>query len=83
MKLSFASCVTRKTRSLGALVNIYIYLPFVSYQKETKRKSVTTGLYEDPDRLVVVKKRGCDWGAGGRPRRRDIATSLALRVRPR
>ena len=48
MKLSFASCVTRKTRSLGALVNIYIYLPFVSYQKETKKKSVTAGLYEDP-----------------------------------
>ena len=62
---------------------MYIYLPFVSYQKETKKKSVTAGLYEDPDRLVVVKKQGCDWGACGRPRRRDLATSLALRVRPR
>ena len=40
---------------------------------------MTAGLYEDPDRLVVVKKRGCDWGACGRPRRRDLATSLALR----
>ena len=36
-------------------------------------------------------KQGCDWGACGttrrrdlrRPRRRDLATSLALRVRPR
>ena len=55
----------------------------VENQKETKKKSVTAGLYEDPDRLVVVKKRGCDWGACGRPRRRDLATSLALRVRPR
>ena len=51
----------------------------VENQKETKKKSVTAGLYEDPDRLVVVKKRGCDWGACGRPRRRDLATSLALR----
>ena len=48
-----------------------------------KKKSVTAGLYEDPDRLVVVKKRGCDWGACGRPRRRDLATSRALRVWPR
>ena len=24
-------------------------------------------------------KQGCDWGACGRPRRRDLATSLALR----
>ena len=38
----------------------------------------------DPDRLVVVKIRGsCDWVASGRPRRRDLATSLALCVRPR
>ena len=27
----------------------------VENQKETKKKSVTAGLYEDPDRLVVVK----------------------------
>ena len=33
---------------------------------------------QDPDRLVVVKKQGCDWGACGRPRKRDLATSLAL-----
>ena len=66
-------------------------LCFASCQKETKKKSVTAGLYEDPDRLVVVKKRGCDWVACGRPRRfacgrprrRDLATSLALRVQPR
>jgi len=31
------------------------------------------------NRLIVVKKQGCDWGACGRPRRRDLATSLALR----
>ena len=51
----------------------------VENQKETKKKSVTAGLEEDPNRLVVVKKQGCDWGACGRPRRRDLATSLALR----
>ena len=52
----------------------------VENQKETnKLKSVTAALLEDPDRLVVVKKQGCDWGACGRPRRRDLATSLALR----
>ena len=56
----------------------------VENQKETKKKkSVTAGLQEDPNRLVVVKKQGCDWGACRRPRRRDLATSLALRVRPR
>ena len=60
-------------------------------RKRQKKKSVTAGLYEDLDRLAVVKKRGCDWGACGRPRRRacgrprrrDLATSLALRVQPR
>ena len=31
-----------------------------------KKKSVTAGLYEDPDSLVVSKKQGCDWGAHGR-----------------
>ena len=51
----------------------------VENQKEKKKKSVTAGLEEDPNRLVVVKKQGCDWGACGRPRRRDLATSLALR----
>ena len=40
---------------------------------------MTAGLKEDPNRLVVAKKQGCDWGACGRPRRRDLATSLALR----
>ena len=29
--------------------------------------------------MVVVKKKGCDRGACGRPRRRDLAISLALR----
>ena len=29
--------------------------------------------------MVVVKKQGCDWGACRRPRRCDLATSLALR----
>ena len=47
----------------------------VENQKETKNKSVTAGLYEDPDRLVVVKKRGCDWGACGRPWRRETGLS--------
>ena len=41
--------------------NGWLKLSFASFQKETKKKSVTAGLYEDPDRLVVVKKRGCDW----------------------
>ena len=44
-----------------------------------KKKSVTAGLWEDPNRLVVVKKQGCEWGACGGPRRRDLAPSLALR----
>ena len=55
MKLNFASCVTRKTRSLGALVLCSIC---TIDQRETKKKSVTAGLYEDPDRLVVVKETG-------------------------
>ena len=42
------------------------YVLFVSYQKETKKKSVTATLYEDSERLVVSKKQGCDWGACGR-----------------
>ena len=73
-KLSFASHVTRKTRSLGALVNIYTFHLYHT-RKRPKKKSVTAGLYEDPDRLVVVKKRGCDWGACGRPRRRETGLS--------
>ena len=36
---------------------------------------MTAGLNKDPDRLVVVKKRGCDWGACGRPRRRETGLS--------
>ena len=44
-----------------------------------RARYANAGLYEDPNRLVVVKKQGCDWGACGRPRRRDLATSLALR----
>ena len=69
--------MTCKTRSLGVLVNIYTF--HLYHTRKTKKKSVTAELYEDPDRLVVVKNRGCDWGACGRPRRRDLATSLALR----
>ena len=41
------------------------------------RRNTYTSKYIN--RLVVVKKQGCDWGACGRPRRRDLATSLALR----
>ena len=48
-------------------------------RETTKEKSVTAGLQEDPNRLVVVKNQGCDWGVCERPRRRDLATSLALR----
>ena len=44
-------------------------------RKRRKKKSVTAGLYEDPGRLVVVKKRGYDWGACGRPRRRETGLS--------
>ena len=62
MKLSFASCVTRKTRSLGALVLCSICI----IPERNKKKSVTAGPYEDPDSLVVSKKQGCDWGACGR-----------------
>ena len=50
-----ASCVTRKTRSLGALVLCSICI----IPERDKKKSVTAGPYEDPDRLVVVKKQGC------------------------
>ena len=51
----------------------------VENQKETRKKKRDRGTVEDPNRLIVVKKQGCDWGACGRPRRRDLATSLALR----
>ena len=44
-----------------------------------RARYATAGLQEDPNTLVVVKKHGGDWGACGRPRRRDLATSLALR----
>ena len=47
-------------------------------RETTKEKSVTAGLQEDPNRLVVEKNQGCDWGVCERPRRRDPATSLAL-----
>ena len=85
LKLSFASHVTRKTRSLGALVNIYTFHLYHTGKRQ-KKKSVTAGLYEDPDRLVVVKKRGCDWGACGRPRRpchlASAARTAAARADP-
>ena len=44
-----------------------------------RARYATAGLQEDPNTLVVVKKHGGDWGACGRPRRRDLATSIALR----
>ena len=72
LKLIFAKCVTRKTRSLGELVLCSIC---IVPERDQKKKSVTAGLHDDPDRLVVVKKRGCDWGACGRPRRRETGLS--------
>ena len=51
----------------------------VENQKREEKMRMIAGLQGDPNRLVVVKKQGCDWGAGRRPRRRDLATSLALR----
>ena len=48
-------------------------------EPETKEKERDRGTVGGPNRLVVVKKQGCDWGACGRPRRRDLATLLALR----
>ena len=62
LKVSVASCVTRKTRSLGALVLCSICI----IPERDKKKSVTATLYEDSERLVVSKKQGCDWGACGR-----------------
>ena len=49
------------------------------------------GTVGGPQQTGRCKKQGCDWGACGRTRRRDLgrsrrrglATSLALRVRPR
>ena len=39
------------------------------------------GTVGGPQQTGRCKKQGCDWGACGRPRRRDLATSLALRGR--
>ena len=61
-----------KTRSLGELVLCSIC---IVPERDQKKKSVTAGLHDDPDRLVVVKKRGCDWGACGGPWRRETGLS--------
>ena len=50
-----ASCVKRKTRSLGALVLCSICI----IPERDKKKERDRGTVRGPDRLVVVKKQGC------------------------
>ena len=56
---------TRATRVATMDARCHAVVMTVENQRQ-KKKSVTAGLSEDPNRLVVVKKQGCDWGACGR-----------------